>query len=67
MERDWNSWDDTPQTVQEHIEHYRTRLVQPKAVESDEPSVDFFQASFKILFVHLTKKFNKIVFNFDIL
>lgn len=27
--RDWNSWDNSPQTVEEHIEVYREKLVKP--------------------------------------
>ncbi|KAG5684236.1 hypothetical protein PVAND_013474 [Polypedilum vanderplanki] len=34
MERDWNSWDDKPRTVEEHIEQYRENLVKPKEPES---------------------------------
>lgn len=46
-ERDWNSWDDSPRTVDEHIEHYRQRLAQPKDEENKEPALDFFQVSRK--------------------
>lgn len=45
MERDWNSWDDSPRTVNEHIEQYRQKLAQPNVVENNEPAVDFFQVS----------------------
>lgn len=45
MDRDWNSWDDSPRTVTEHIEQYRQKLAQPKAVDDNEPAVDFFQVS----------------------
>lgn len=45
VERDWNSWDDSPRTVNEHIEQYRQKLVQPKAVENDDPAIDYFQVS----------------------
>lgn len=43
MERDWNSWDDKPRTVGEHIEVYRENLVksqEPEPVEVD--NVDLF-------------------------
>lgn len=47
-DRDWNSWDDTPQTVDEHIELYRQKLSAQNlpaqsAAEATEP--DFFQVS----------------------
>ncbi|XP_055305459.1 uncharacterized protein LOC129570082 [Sitodiplosis mosellana] len=43
-ERDWNSWDDSPRTVGEHIEQYRQKLAKPNiGEENQEPSVDFFQ------------------------
>lgn len=42
-ERDWNSWDDSPRTVTEHIQQYRQKLVQPKGGDNDEPAIDFFQ------------------------
>lgn len=41
-ERDWNSWDDSPRTVDEHIEQYRQKLAQPQN-PSQEPAVDYFQ------------------------
>ncbi|XP_031621238.1 uncharacterized protein LOC116339483 [Contarinia nasturtii] len=43
VDRDWNSWDDSPRTVTEHIEQYRQKLVQPKNEENNEPAIDFFQ------------------------
>lgn len=45
VDRDWNSWDDSPRTVGEHIEQYRQKLAQTKEDESNEPSIDFFQVS----------------------
>lgn len=33
VERDWNSWDDAPRTISEHIEVYRENLVKPKDPE----------------------------------
>lgn len=33
VERDWNSWDDSPKTVSEHIQVYRENLVKPKEPE----------------------------------
>jgi hypothetical protein len=33
MERDWNSWDDQPRTIEEHIEVYRENLVKTKEPE----------------------------------
>lgn len=50
-DRDWNSWDDSPRTVDEHIEQYRQKLVQPPATDKQEPAIDFFQVcvvSFKL-------------------
>lgn len=46
MERDWNSWDDKPRTVEEHIEVYRESLVkvkEPEPVEEIE-KIDLFAA-----------------------
>jgi hypothetical protein len=44
MERDWNSWDDKPRTVEEHIEVYRENLVKPKELEivDEVESIDLF-------------------------
>lgn len=47
-DRDWNSWDDSPRTVNEHIQQYRQKLVQPKTVEDNEPTIDFFQVNITI-------------------
>lgn len=55
-ERDWNSWDDSPRTVTEHIQQYRQKLVQPNAVESNEPAIDFFQVKSSSLLT-ITKVF----------
>ncbi|ALC48708.1 CG32536, partial [Drosophila busckii] len=41
-ERDWNSWDDSPRTVEEHIEQYRQRMAQPATPPKEEPEPDFF-------------------------
>ncbi|EDW82283.1 uncharacterized protein Dwil_GK25204 [Drosophila willistoni] len=41
-ERDWNSWDTTPRTVEEHIEQYRQRMAQPPTPPKEEPEPDFF-------------------------
>lgn len=41
-ERDWNSWDDSPRTVEEHIEQYRQRMAQPPTPPKEEPEPDFF-------------------------
>lgn len=43
QERDWNSWDESPRTVDEHIEQYRQKLVQPSDAAAAEAPVDFFQ------------------------
>ena len=45
MEKDWNSWDDTPATVEEHIERYREKLVAPVSPSEPPPEeqIDFFQ------------------------
>lgn len=45
MEKDWNSWDDTPATVEEHIERYREKLVAPVSPPEPPPEeqIDFFQ------------------------
>lgn len=62
IERDWNSWDDSPRTVNEHIEQYRQKLVQPKANENDEPAIDHFQVS-----LSQTRKTFHIFRSFDFL
>uniref|UniRef100_A0A7G3AYZ9 Putative receptor-binding cancer antigen n=1 Tax=Lutzomyia longipalpis TaxID=7200 RepID=A0A7G3AYZ9_LUTLO len=42
-ERDWNTWDDSPRTVEEHIEVYRQRLARTEQKnEMREPDIDFF-------------------------
>ncbi|XP_055371395.1 receptor-binding cancer antigen expressed on SiSo cells [Condylostylus longicornis] len=41
-ERDWNSWDDSPRTIEEHIEQYRQKLVRPATPKDLEPEPDFF-------------------------
>ncbi|KAH8236909.1 hypothetical protein KR032_006016 [Drosophila birchii] len=41
-ERDWNSWDESPRTVEEHIEQYRHRMAQPPTPPKVEPEPDFF-------------------------
>ncbi|XP_058444908.1 uncharacterized protein LOC131426304 [Malaya genurostris] len=45
VEKDWNSWDDTPATVEEHIERYREQLVAPAPPQEPPPEerIDFFQ------------------------
>lgn len=35
MERDWNSWDESPRTVEEHIEKYREKLAQKNVVSGE--------------------------------
>lgn len=44
MERDWNSWDERPRTIDEHIEQYRENLVKPKEPEPSpvEETMDLF-------------------------
>ena len=47
LERDWNSWDDSPRTVEEHIEKYRETLAQKTKAEKEaqkeaEPEPDYF-------------------------
>uniref|UniRef100_A0A182PPX5 Receptor-binding cancer antigen expressed on SiSo cells n=1 Tax=Anopheles epiroticus TaxID=199890 RepID=A0A182PPX5_9DIPT len=42
-EKDWNSWDDSPRTVEEHIERYRETLAQPPSPTEPPPEVDYFQ------------------------
>uniref|UniRef100_A0A182UBV6 Estrogen receptor binding site associated antigen 9 n=1 Tax=Anopheles melas TaxID=34690 RepID=A0A182UBV6_9DIPT len=42
-EKDWNSWDDSPRTVEEHIERYRETLAQPPSPTEPQPEVDYFQ------------------------
>lgn len=44
-ERDWNSWDDSPRTVEEHIEQYRQRMAQPPTPPKEEAEPDFFSVS----------------------
>lgn len=45
VEKDWNSWDDTPATVEEHIERYREQLAVPASPKEPPPEeqIDFFQ------------------------
>lgn len=45
VEKDWNSWDDSPSTVEEHIERYREQLVAPPPPKEPPPEeqMDFFQ------------------------
>ncbi|XP_055614163.1 uncharacterized protein LOC129760538 [Uranotaenia lowii] len=45
VEKDWNSWDDSPATVEEHIERYREQLAAPPAPREPAPEeqIDFFQ------------------------
>lgn len=45
IEKDWNSWDDSPSTVQEHIERYREQLAAPPPPKEPPPEeqIDFFQ------------------------
>jgi hypothetical protein len=47
LERDWNSWDDKPRTVEEHIEQYRESLVKPKEPEpvDEVETIDLFAVS----------------------
>ncbi|XP_030381337.1 uncharacterized protein LOC115629134 isoform X2 [Scaptodrosophila lebanonensis] len=45
-QRDWNSWDDSPRTVEEHIEQYRQRMAQPPTPPKEEPEPDFFSKYF---------------------
>lgn len=62
MERDWNSWDDKPRTVEEHIEQYRENLVKPKEPEVIvEETVDLFAVSFLIF-----HDFNSLILFFRI-
>ncbi|XP_039958987.1 uncharacterized protein LOC126759662 [Bactrocera neohumeralis] len=42
VERDWNTWDDSPRTVTEHIEQYRQRLAKPPTPPPAEQEPDFF-------------------------
>ncbi|XP_052900774.1 receptor-binding cancer antigen expressed on SiSo cells [Anopheles moucheti] len=42
-EKDWNSWDDSPKTVEEHIERYRETLAQPPSPTEPQPEMDYFQ------------------------
>lgn len=42
QERDWNSWDDAPRTVEEHIEQYRQKIAKPPTPKTEEPEPDFF-------------------------
>ncbi|XP_053678500.1 receptor-binding cancer antigen expressed on SiSo cells [Anopheles nili] len=42
-EKDWNSWDDSPKTVEEHIERYRETLAKPPAPVEAPVEMDYFQ------------------------
>ncbi|XP_063695475.1 uncharacterized protein LOC134826901 [Culicoides brevitarsis] len=41
-EKDWNTWDDTPRTVEEHIEKYREKLAKPPTPTEVAQEPDFF-------------------------
>lgn len=45
VEKDWNSWDDSPSTVEEHIERYREQLAAPPPPREPPPEeqMDFFE------------------------
>lgn len=45
MDRDWNSWDDGPRTIEEHIEVYRENLVKSKEPEPvpEVENIDLFE------------------------
>ncbi|XP_053682269.1 receptor-binding cancer antigen expressed on SiSo cells [Sabethes cyaneus] len=45
VQKDWNSWDDTPETVEEHIERYREQLVAPASPSEPPPEeqIDYFR------------------------
>lgn len=49
-ERDWNSWDDSPRTVQEHIEQYRQHIAKPPTPQTEEQEPDFFKVGFAEFF-----------------
>lgn len=49
-ERDWNSWDDSPRTINEHIEQYRERLTKAQMNAQEEPAIDFFQVNRFLVF-----------------
>lgn len=57
MERDWNSWDDKPRTIEEHIEVYRENLVKPKEPEvvNEVENLDLFEVSSMIRFRMLSR------------
>lgn len=45
-EKDWNSWDDSPRTVEEHIEAYRTnksKLIQTPVTPEPESIINYFE------------------------
>ncbi|XP_013118727.1 receptor-binding cancer antigen expressed on SiSo cells [Stomoxys calcitrans] len=42
-ERDWNSWDDSPRSVQEHIEQYRQQIAKPPTPQTETNEPDFFK------------------------
>ncbi|XP_061396624.1 receptor-binding cancer antigen expressed on SiSo cells [Musca vetustissima] len=42
-ERDWNSWDDSPRSVQEHIEQYRQQIAKPPTPQTEVAEPDFFK------------------------
>jgi hypothetical protein len=52
-ERDWNSWDDKPRTVEEHIEQYRENLVKTKEPEviDETAHVDLFAVKIVEIFM----------------
>lgn len=56
MERDWNSWDDQPRTIEEHIEVYRENLVKPK-----EPEIVDVVENVDLFAVCLSDKFRVVI------
>lgn len=63
VERDWNTWDDSPRTVTEHIEQYRQRLAKPPTPPTAVQETDFFTvinihtSAFKLVYIdHLLSR-----------
>lgn len=56
--RDWNSWDNAPRTVEEHIEVYREKLakpITPTAINEDKNSIDLLFSELEPNIIKQTK------------
>lgn len=69
VERDWNTWDDSPKTVEEHIERYRENLVKPKEPEPVDivENIDLFAVCIikKAIANEFLMRFRSILLGYD--